>query len=355
MGRTVSLVVMVALLAAACSSSKKSASSTSSSAAGSSSATAAAESASAACSAATNEDGGKLNYWAATDPAVFAEEIKPFEAEHPNIHISYTSLRPPDISQRLVAEAQAHHSPSADAVSGDLASLEPVFNQKLVVPMDLTALGIPADRQINFLGTEVWRVYRDPQGIVYNTNLVKASDLPTTWKGLIDSKWAGQVIVDPSADYVDNLALGYGEADAVTWLQNLLSTVKPVLLPGATASITKVVSGENKITTSATYSAYGAQKAKGAPIGIAFLDYVPTFDYYDIAIQGSSHVDAAKCFFSWLSGPEAGAQLLKYEYKQTATVPTNVPAGKKIVSILTADQANTVADTEAKMGKLMQN
>lgn len=358
LGRSVPALIAAAVLLAACSSSGSGGGGSSAPAGGSSAAgggsSAPATTAAAACSAATNEDGGKLNYWAATDPQVFQQEIAPFEKEHPNIHISYTSLRAPDIAQRLVEEGQAHHTPTMDAVIGDLASLSPAFQLNLFQNVDLNALGVPSDRQITFDGINVWRVYRDPQGIVYNTQRVKASDLPKTWKDLVNSKWANQIIVDPSADYVDNIALAYGQDEAMTWFKSFLSTDKPVLLPGATASVTKVASGEDKITTSATYSAYMAQKSQGAPIQIAFLDYIPTFDYYAEIVKGASHPDAAKCFFSWFSGQEAAAQLLKYEYKQTGTTPQNVPAGSKVVSITTPEQAATITQVETDMAKLMQ-
>jgi iron(III) transport system substrate-binding protein len=366
LSRTVPAVIAAALLLAACSSSGGGGSTSSSAApatsgggssAGGSSAAgstaAAPASADAACTAATNQDGGKLDFWAASDPDVFQKEIAPFQKEHPNIHISYTSMRPPDITQRLVAEAQAGHKPTTDAIIGDLSSLAPAFQKGLFLNTDLNSYGIPKDRQVTFDGVNVWRVYRDPQGIVYNTSRVSAGDVPKNWNDLINSKWANQIIVDPSADYVDNLALGMGQATAINWLKSLLKTAKPVLLPGATASVTKVVSGENAITTSATYSAFEAQKVEGAPIQIAFLNFVPTFDYYGEILKGAAHVDAAECFYSWYSGPEAAAQLLKYEYKQTADTPKNLPAGSKVYSITTPAQAATITDTQNQMAKLL--
>jgi iron(III) transport system substrate-binding protein len=306
-----------------------------------------------ACAAATSAEGGQLTYWAETDPDIFAKEIKPFQEKYPGIKIDYSSLRPSDIVQRVISEVQARHALSVDAVAGSLSDLQSLLDQKLVTSVDFAKLGVPSDDLIQQGDVSVYRVYRDPQGLAYNKDLVKPEDLPDTWAELVDPKWSGKIIADPSGRYLASLSLAWGEDKAVSWLQDFMKTSKPMVLKGATASMQKVSTGEALATTSATYSAYGPWDAKGAPIGFKYLDLVPTFEYYAMVLKGAKHPNAAACFLSWLSTPEAMDQQLQLEYKQNLSVPKGVPDGAKVVSVTSAEDAAHTADAAAKMAKIL--
>jgi iron(III) transport system substrate-binding protein len=306
-----------------------------------------------ACAAATSAEGGQLTYWAETDPDIFAKEIKPFQEKYPGIKIDYSSLRPSDIVQRVISEVQARHALSVDAVAGSLSDLQSLLDQKLVTSVDFAKLGVPSDDLIQQGDVSVYRVYRDPQGLAYNKDLVKPEDLPDTWAELVDPKWSGKIIADPSGRYLASLSLAWGEDKAVSWLQDFMKTSKPMVLKGATASMQKVSTGEALATTSATYSAYGPWDAKGAPIGFKYLDLVPTFEYYAMVLKGAKHPNAAACFLSWLSTPEAMDQQLQLEYKQNLSVPKGVPDGAKVVSVTSAEDAAHTAEAAAKMAKIL--
>jgi iron(III) transport system substrate-binding protein len=196
----------------------------------------------AACDAAS-ADGGGFNYWTSTDPEIFKQELAPFNAKYPNVKINYTSLRPADMVQRIVAEVQARHALDVDAIAGDLPSFAPLFDQKLIQPVDWTKLGEPSDIQFQLSGYTTIRTYREVLGLGYNTTKVQTSELPNTWNELINSKWSKKVIVDPRGVYLSGLALGMGKDQAVTWFKNLLKTDKPMIVKGATASMEKVISG----------------------------------------------------------------------------------------------------------------
>jgi len=304
-----------------------------------------------ACQAGAGE--GTLNYWASTDAEVFAQEIKPFQDKYPKIKVNYTSLRPADMVQRIVAEVQAHHDLDVDAISGDLPSFAPLFDQQLIAPVDWSKLGAPADIQFQLKGITTVRTYREVLGLGYNTQLVKESDLPSTWNDLINSKWAGKIIADPRGVYLSGLSLGMGKDQAITWFKNFLATDKPQIVKGATASMQKVISGEALLTTSAHDAEATEQKSKGAPVGIKYLDIVPTQDWYAVIMKGAAHPNAAACFYSWWIGSEGQAQQLKYEFKTNKTTPDGLPASAKLVAINDPQEAQTATDTATEFAKLM--
>lgn len=304
-----------------------------------------------ACQAGGGE--GTLNYWTSTDADVFKQEIEPFQAKYPNIKINYTSLRPADMVQRIIAEVQANHALDVDAIAGDLPSFAPLFDDKLIQPIDWTKLGVAPDVQFQLKGFTTVRTYREVLGLGYNTQLVKESDLPSTWQELINSKWAGKVIVDPRGVYLSGLALGMGKDKAIEWFKSFMSTDKPQIVKGATASMQKVISGEAMLTTSSHDAEATEQQKKGAPVGIKYLDIVPTQDWYALVLKGAAHPNAAACFFGWWTSPDGQAQQLKYEFKENKTTPDGLPAGAKLVAINDPQEAQTATDTATEFAKIM--
>lgn len=296
----------------------------------------------AVCKAAQSE--GKVSFRDTTDPEVFAKEVKGFTAKYPKIKVRFGSQHPEDSVQAIVAEKQARHSIDVDAIAIDMPSAKPMIDQKLIAPVDWSALGVPQGDVLNYQGVQFVRTQRIVLGLGYNTTKLKASDLPDTWQGLINPKWAGKVIVDPRGEYLSGLGIAWGKQKAVDWYKQLMSTDKPMIVKGATASLEKVISGEALLTTSSHDAEIREQQSKGAPVDIKYLDVVPTQDHYAIIVKGAAHPNAAACWLGWWMSPDGGqAAQLKYEFKGNADQPKNLPANAKLAAIKTEQQANVQA------------
>jgi iron(III) transport system substrate-binding protein len=115
----------------------------------------------------------------------------------------------------------------------------------------------------------------------------------------------------------------------------------------------KLVSGETKLSTSAHDSEAAEQQSKGAPVGIKYLDIVPTQDWYALVLKGAKNPAAASCFYSWWTGPEGSAQQMKYEFKSNETRPASLPADSKLFAIENPDQAKLATDVATAFAKLM--
>jgi len=305
----------------------------------------------AACTAAESE--GQLNFRDTTDADVFAKEVAPFEQKYPKIKVNFGSQRPQDSVQNVVAQVQAGHQLDVDAISIDYPSAGPLIQQNLIASVDWPSLGVPASDVLNDQGAQFVRTQRIILGLGYNTQLVKASDLPNTWDELINSKWVGKVIVDPRGEYLSGLGIAWGEQKAVDWYTNFVKTDKPLVVKGATASLQKVISGEADLTTSSHDAEIREQQAKGAPVDIKYLDVVPTQDHYAIVLKGAPHPNAAKCFLGWWVSPDGGqAAQLKYEYKGNQTEPEGVPASSKLGAISSPDDAALQTSVASKFAKL---
>lgn len=311
-----------------------------------------ASSADAACDAAGNE-GGQFTYWASTDPDVFAKEIQPFRDKYPDIKVSFTSLRPADMTQRVEAEVGAGRALDVDVISGDLPSFETLFSDGLIRDVDWAPLGIPEALLLDVQNVSVVRIYRIALGLGYNAKVTDSQKLPSTWQGLIDPQWRGRVVVDPRGIYLSGLALAWGKDQSISWFGDLLKTDEPMVVQGATASLQKVISGEALLTTSSHDAEVREQKSSGAPVDIKYLDVVPTQDYYSLVLKGARHPNAAACFLSWFAGDEGAAQQLKYEFKSNDSKPPGISGNTKIVSIENQEQAQLATDVATRFAEMI--
>jgi iron(III) transport system substrate-binding protein len=306
---------------------------------------------SAACTAGAKE--GTVSYWSTTDPGDFQKEIAPFEKANPKIKVQYTSLQPTDATQRIITEVQAHHAVTVDALTMDLASGSPLFDQKLVRNVDYSKLGIPTNLTLTVSGVQVYRVFRDLIGIAYNPKITPASSLPATWADLISPKWAGKVIVDPRGVYLGGLATAWGQTKTLAWFNSFHTSDKPVVVQGATASLQQIISGQSLLSTSASASAVLEQQKAGAPVAITYLDAVSSQDKYAFLMKGAAHPNAAACFLSWWGGKEGQAQQLAIEYKANVDQPTAVPAGTKLGFVTKPSEQTVVNNTTAAISKIL--
>lgn len=296
---------------------------------------------------------GTLNYVATADPEIFAKEIAPFEKNHPKIKINYTALRPTDAAQRIIAEVQAHHTLDIDGLEGDIAELSPLFARDMIRDVGWSAYGMRSDLVLTVEGVRVFRDYRLPAGVVYNTSELKADEVPDTWDQVVDPKWAGKVVLDPRATFQAALALVQGKKKTVEWFKSFLSVDKPVIKTGNTAGISTVTSGQALMTVGSTVDNFKQQRSGGAPIGMKYLDIVPVSDYYVMIPKDSQHPNAALCFAEWWGGEQGVAQRTKYEFKPNDTVPTGMPPGAKVAAIESPADAELQASVAKTLSKLV--
>lgn len=307
-----------------------------------------AASASAACKRAE----GKLNYNAASESGDFAKEFAVFHKKYPKIRINYSSSRPGDAVQRLLAQTRAGKAPDIDVIAGDIPSVYPLMQSGQAADVDWASVGVPKNLIVDVNGVHVWREYRMLLGLGYMTSKFKDSQLPSTWQQLVNPKWGpGKVVVDPRGAYLSGLALAWGKQKTVAWMNQMMKVDKPTVLEGATDSLQKVISGEAQVTTSSHNAEIVEQKGHGAPVGIKYLDVVPAQDYYETMVKGAPHPNAALCFMSWWASPEGQATQMKVEFRNAKT--PKLPAGSKLASITTPKQAKLAADTASALSKVI--
>ena len=147
-----------------------------------------------------------------------------------------------------------------------------------------------------------WRI--TPVGILYNTELVKATEAPKSLDELLEPKWQGKISMpDPSrhastAQYLWNLQQVKGDK----WMDFAkgLAKQKPMLMESYSTVPNAIVRGEAHLGIS--YIQYTVQ-TKG-PISFASIDHVFA-DPSDAALSAKAmNPNAAKLFIEYLCSPE---------------------------------------------------
>jgi iron(III) transport system substrate-binding protein len=297
------------------------------------------------CEAAKAE--GKLVYWNnfAKPDVIFAA----FNKAYPGIVVDPLTSRPDDFAQALLTEIAAGRKPTADIMYGELNVLKPIFDvHGEDATIDWKALGA-RDEILTPTGNVV-RIQRVAGGIVYNTSAVKPEDLPSTWGGLLDQKWSGQLVVDARGRPFDQLSLLWGHDQAIGYIKQLLA-LKPIVINGGTAGMLAVAGGQAKVTTGGRSESTAEEKSKGTPIEIKYLDVIPTLDAFNLVPKGAPHPNAAACMVAWLA-TDGAAAFEAAEFKTNLTRPTGAPEDAALVEVDTAEKADAVKKIGKEIGAL---
>lgn len=149
-------------------------------------------------------------------------------------------------------------------------------------------------------------------GALVNTNLVKPEEEPKFWTDFLDPKWKGKITLpDPR---VPGFQPSIAEILKVTGWDFLAKLAKqePVLVPGITVPVDRVVRGESSLGLGLETKLSFVNLQKGAPVKLVqFKDAVHTMPFGGFIQKGAPHPNAAKVFMNWLLTQEGQTVLSK--------------------------------------------
>jgi iron(III) transport system substrate-binding protein len=257
---------------------------------------------------------GKLSWWDAHDQAQVQKFAAAFNKHFPNIEVEYLQA-PTDVTRtRAVQEARAGR------VSFDLVNTGenwPAYKDAGIVDAktDFTNLLLLAGVDAQFIIEGTCAPEFNVYGSAYNTNLVKAEDLPDHLDGFSDPKWKGQLAIEARLrPYVYGTSFLGGEDKVVDMLRRLKAN-NPRPTDGDIKSQTLLIAGEFPVLIGAYLQRYISMKGK--PWGFVPFKEVwsnsPRQGY--VVPNGAPHPNAGKLFMWWLVGPEGQALTDKERFK----------------------------------------
>jgi iron(III) transport system substrate-binding protein len=244
------------------------------------------------------------------------------------------------VLQRAVTETRAGRF-AFDVIETNGPEMEAAYRENLLDEfwspwlIDLPAEAFPSHRhyvadRFNFFT------------IAWNTNLVKAEDVPNSYEDLLNPKWRGKIGLEGGdVDWFAAMVGHMGEQKGLAYFRKL-SAQRPQIRTGHTLIAELIASGE--IPLAAAIYNHNAERliVKGAPIKWKAL--APTFGRQNAigVAQNAAHPNAALLFADFVLSNE-GQQLLKERNRVPANKSIDTPLNKfpfrMIDSEITLDHA----------------
>jgi ABC-type Fe3+ transport system substrate-binding protein len=223
------------------------------------------------------------------------------------IDVEYWRGSSTQVSERALSEWRAGR-PGFDVVEGNrgvqlIMKSEGLF-QKYVPP---SSEKFPAQFKEKDALITPWRVL--PISILYNSDLVKANEVPKTLDDLLDPKWSGKIsIPDPTrhtttAQFLWNLQMFKKDK----WLDYVraLAKQRPILVDSLAPVTTTVIKGEALVGI--TYIKY-VKQYKG-PVDYVLQDkYLTDPNYLSLSAK-TGRANAAKLYIDFACSPEGQKEI----------------------------------------------
>jgi iron(III) transport system substrate-binding protein len=197
-------------------------------------------------------------------------------------------------------------------------------------------------------GKRWYAVYANYNSPAYNTQKVKASELPKTYEDFARHKeWAGKVAIDGG----DNVWLKamldfYGEQKGTQIVKDIVAAVQPVVTDGHLAMARAVGAGEYALALNQFVNLSENVKIAGSPIEVFALDPVALF-FGEVGISAlAPHPNAARLAANFMLSQECQQFLARFGRIPTrADVASNPPGivelmqtKKVMTTLLTPDE-----------------
>jgi iron(III) transport system substrate-binding protein len=250
------------------------------------------------------------------------------------------------VVQRVITEAQGRRH-AVDVVETNGPEMEMLAREKLLSPVasphaaDLPPGAIPPHR--------AWLPDRMNFFVVgYNTAKVRRSEIPATYEGFTDPKWAGRIGIEATdAEWMATLVKAWGEARGMDFFRRL-SAMKPDVRKGHVLLAELVAAGEVPVALTLYNSNVVSLKRKGAPIDFVPVPPVAGRPQGIGAARNAPHPYAAALFVDFVLSPE-GQRL----FESLGRVPASTRVKSELNDFpFTLIEPATVLDEAARWEKL---
>jgi iron(III) transport system substrate-binding protein len=194
-------------------------------------------------------------------------------------------------------------------------------------------------------GKRWYGVYANYNSPAYNTEKVKASELPKSYEEFAQRKeWAGKVAIDGTDnEWLKAIVQYYGEQRGIELVKTIVATLRPVVTDGHLAMARATGAGEYSVSLNNYVNLSMNVKLAGSPIDVWALDPVTLF-FGQVGVNAKApHPNAARLAANFMLSQECQQFLAKFGRLPTRKdVPSN-PQG--VVEIMTQKKVITVLMT----------
>lgn len=261
---------------------------------------------------------GKVNWADVAPPEIVAGIAKRFNARFgTNINVQLVPLRSTETETRLRQET-AVNKVTVDVVHPDSALVFALLDDKVDALEQFDWAGtfremLPdiqkiADRVPQGIGGYALEYMHLVRSVVYNSDLVSASDAPKTWEELVNTKWSGKKLcLDPQASGTFQHTIKWDAAKVLDYSKQLAG-LGP-LWQGSGPNIGRVVANGEALLGISTMS--NVLDYPGKPIKVARSEFYPAVQQLIFPVKHSPNINAARLFAAWMAveGMDVSTQL----------------------------------------------
>jgi iron(III) transport system substrate-binding protein len=276
--------------------------------------------------------------------------LNPFEQKY-GIKVNVWRAGTDKVLQRTVTETNAKKY-DVDVIHFGSPEMEALSREKVLqaidspVQKDLMPDSVPKHKEWAATILSVWVQ-------AYNTNLVRKSDLPKSYRDLLDPKWKGKLGIESKDDdwFATVVHLVGGEQAGLAFFRELVAKNGISPRQGHTLLNNMVVSGEVPLALTVYNYMPEQAKKKGAPIDWFALEPAVARSNAVGVARHAPHPAAALLFYEYLLGPDGQKAMVSVDY-----VPTNtkVASPLKGVKIMQTDPIRSL-DESPKWSKLFDD
>ena len=299
--------------------------------------------------AATKE--GKIVLYSSMDITVGEKLGKAFEAQYPGIQVQIERAGSERLFQRIGQEFASGINAGDVVNSADAAHFIPWKKSGWLAPFvtEDIARHYPAnyrDPDGLFTTTRIWL-----SSIAYNTNLVKAADAPTSFKDLLDPKWASKMVKGHPAYSGTIMTTTFQLVRELGWdYMEKLSKQRILQVQSSTDPPKKLALGERSVMADGNEYGVVLLKEAGQPVESVYpTEGTPTISGPTGIFANAPHPNAARLFQAWLHTRETQQFFIDFsaQYSVHDQVQSK-PGRKKIteIKLMKEDPAGVEAMTE---------
>jgi iron(III) transport system substrate-binding protein len=203
------------------------------------------------------------------------------------------------VLQRILTETRARRF-DVDVMVASTSALEPLYRENLLVEVKTPALAdlvpgaVAAHRQ--------WAaVYLSTFVQAYNTNIVKAQELPKTFRDLLDPRWRGRLGIEAEDfDWFAQVVMDMGEAEGLALFREIVARNGISVRKGHTLLSNLVAAGEVPVALTVYGFSAEQSKRKGAPLDWFVIPPLIARPTAAGVSKNSPHPHAAVLFYDFL-------------------------------------------------------
>jgi iron(III) transport system substrate-binding protein len=279
---------------------------------------------------------GQMVFYGTMELTVSKKLATMFEKKYPFIKTNIIRLGSERLAARVTTEAQAK-SVQADVISESEMDFYALFKKGFIERYDSPEREAFKSEYRDDKG--YWTIGSETLSVLaYNTNLVKAAEVPKNWLELTSPKWKGKVMMDENeSKWMGGLMTVWREEPTMDFLRKMAEQDIKVI-GGHSQMHTLLAAGEGSVMVAALVHGLEQKRREGAPVDWVAIEPLISRQFALAMTRGAPHPNAGKLYVDFLLSKEAQQELANYGYTTgrkdvDSYVLKRLPKSMKIVPV----------------------